>query len=469
MMKLCWILSIFFFSAQASVERAEYYYQKKALRYYPQVAKELVDEGIYFGAVPFVKEYLGATSSAKQIDDLVDELITYVGVRQFESLAVEILSKSNAPMIKYILAKKYFRLGRYEQALMQLRGVTPSSHPAYPFAQMLEASIYSITGKYEQAITKYKSCVNLSNSLMSSLADNNRIRQLEINRDSCIVGIPRTQYAQGKFEAASDGYMELPKSSHIWPEILFEEAWNSFFMRDYNRTLGKLVTYKSPFINYVFNPEIDVLKALTYLELCLYEDAKTVVDDFYQQYQNSARGLGQLLGSKGKDFKYFYLLAKQRRERNVGGSSLLNQLLKAITRDAVYIDMQSAFEASNVELAAVKQVRGGVFKKTLQKNLNEALLLQRNLIGAYVRSSLIGFNYQLERAFENMSYIKLETLSRRKGQLYSYETADGKASRSRGDIVNLKRTSKQYFWDFVGEFWADELGDYVFSLKSECK
>ena len=26
-----------------------------------------------------------------------------------------------------------------------------------------------------------------------------------------------------------------------------------------------------------------------------------------------------------------------------------------------------------------------------------------------------------------------------------------------------------YLWTFNGEFWADELGDYVFSLKSECK
>ena len=37
-----------------------------------------------------------------------------------------------------------------------------------------------------------------------------------------------------------------------------------------------------------------------------------------------------------------------------------------------------------------------------------------------------------------------------------------------GDIKNLKRDSGQYLWNFNGEFWADELGDYVFSLKSSC-
>jgi hypothetical protein len=64
-----------------------------------------------------------------------------------------------------------------------------------------------------------------------------------------------------------------------------------------------------------------------------------------------------------------------------------------------------------------------------------------------------------------MTYIKLEVLGRRKEQLYF---ASNDVNRSRGDIRYLKRNDKQYFWTFNGEFWADELGDYVFSLKSEC-
>ena len=35
------------------------------------------------------------------------------------------------------------------------------------------------------------------------------------------------------------------------------------------------------------------------------------------------------------------------------------------------------------------------------------------------------------------------------------------------EIFSVRK--KQYFWNFNGEFWADELGDHVFSLKSECK
>ena len=72
---------------------------------------------------------------------------------------------------------------------------------------------------------------------------------------------------------------------------------------------------------------------------------------------------------------------------------------------------------------------------------------------------------QVDKTMQDMSYIKLEVIRFKKRELYQLANNN----RSRGDIVNLQRTDKQYFWDFNGEFWADELGDYVFTLKSECK
>jgi hypothetical protein len=33
----------------------------------------------------------------------------------------------------------------------------------------------------------------------------------------------------------------------------------------------------------------------------------------------------------------------------------------------------------------------------------------------------------------------------------------------------VKRSKFEYFWNFHGAFWADELGDYSLGLKSNCK
>jgi hypothetical protein len=43
----------------------------------------------------------------------------------------------------------------------------------------------------------------------------------------------------------------------------------------------------------------------------------------------------------------------------------------------------------------------------------------------------------------------------------------GDAERNRGNVIPTRR-GDQYYWSFNGEFWDDELGDYIFGLESEC-
>lgn len=99
------------FKGYASVEKAEYYYRKSSsISSYPNVAQELIDVGLYYTAIPFVKEYLIRSNIRRnhKVDSIIDELITQVGVKQFEVLPENVLRKSSAPTIRYILAKKYF-------------------------------------------------------------------------------------------------------------------------------------------------------------------------------------------------------------------------------------------------------------------------------------------------------------------------------------------------------------------------
>ena len=73
---------------------------------------------------------------------------------------------------------------------------------------------------------------------------------------------------------------------------------------------------------------------------------------------------------------------------------------------------------------------------------------------------------ELYSAFQGMSFIKLEILALKKERLY--KTDSPYKGKKRGDVKYIDRNDKQYFWNFNGEFWADELGDYVFALRSEC-
>lgn len=468
-------LMLLFSEIEANVDVARKNYSEAAKSNYPKVVSELMLDGLFFAAVPLVKEYLSISGKINDasVDRMLDELIVQVGVRQFEVLPVKILENSNSPIIRYILAKKAFRSSKKqnssEQVIKYIDKYIPDTHPIKPFTLMLEASAYSIDKKEERAIVLFNECFRVANQQMNQIENKNRRKQLMIARDYCQVGISRAQFSSKKYDLANLSYLDLPKSSYIWPEVLFEEAWNSFYLKDYNRTLGKLVTYKAPVFNYIFNPEIEVLKALTYMDMCLWDDTRKVVEGFYAVYENAGVEFKRMLDAYGSDYRQYYLLVKGGGGNRVAENNIiLNSALLSIMKDPVFLDLFSDFQKGQDEIRKVKLLPSDQFKSILIENLKESLGLQRNLIGGYVRSQLHLFYSQINRTFEDMSYIKLEVLSKKKTELYD-DISLTKESRKRGDVSYIKRDDKQYFWTFNGEFWADELGDYVFSLKSECK
>lgn len=469
-MKLLIVVSILLsLNAYASFERASRIYTSGDKNKYPKLVEELIEEKMYFSAAPFIKEYLANTTRANdpEFDKVLDQVITEVGVKQFEVFPNSILEKSSAPTIRYLLSRKAFRQAKYEIALKYLQKSIEDWHPVKPYALLLEGSIYAVTKKEEQAVKVFKECVDVANSHISKEKNEDRIRQLKISRDYCVVGIGRSQFGVQKFDDAYSSYLDLQKSSHIWPEILFEEAWNSFYLKDYNRTLGKLVTYKAPLLKYIFNPEIEVLTALTYMELCLWNDTNRVVEDFYNRYEKENEAYTKYVHSLGRDYKQYYMLVKDNADGKMKSGELLSQVLKSIGRDPAYIELYTTFNQGRDEIERLKKISNPQLRSVLNENLHESLTLQRNLIGSYIRGQMQLSAAQMQKAFEDMSYIKLEVLSKKKNELYA-DIPTGE-ERKRGDIAHLKRTDKQYFWTFNGEFWADELGDYVFSLKSECR
>ena len=140
------ILLTFGMNAYASFQGAWKIYQNDDKSRYPQLVSELIQEKMYFSSIPFIKEYLATTNKVNDaaVDKIVDQLISEVGVKQFEVLPSNILEKSNAPTIRYILARKAFRQGKYDQALKYLDKNIEDWNPVKPFALLLEGSIYAL-------------------------------------------------------------------------------------------------------------------------------------------------------------------------------------------------------------------------------------------------------------------------------------------------------------------------------------
>lgn len=454
--------------AHASYESAEKLYGRGTINLsgYRKTLIELIKDGYYFSVIPWMKDYIVKTDKKtdSELDEALDSMLYHTGVKTFESLPEAALKKAKSGNIKYILAKKLFKKGKASEALAELTSI-PGGHSAYPFVAHLKGVIYSSLNNLKEAESQFRDCVRTSDSAISKTSSTLQKNQLLTNKDYCLSGVARVQFASGHHEAANLTYLDISKDSFIWPEILFEEAWASYYQKNYNRTLGKLITYKAPVFDFIFNPEVDVLKALTYLKMCLYDDAKKTVDEFYQSHLNESREFRKFIRSRGRNYKYYYELMADFEKQKLSPLSIVDNALRSIRKDAVYKEMKGALVSAIAEYNKIRKTSKSNMNSNLIKNIKVVTDEYRTTLGAYIRAAMVTKYAELYSAFQGMSYIKLEVLAQRKEKLYQTDVIENK---KRGDVKYIDRNDKQYFWTFNGEFWADELGDYVLALRSEC-
>lgn len=455
-------------SAFASWEAAERNYGNGtiSLAGYRRSIILLVRGGFYFSVVPWMKDYLVKNNAPLdgEMEEAFDEVLEHTGVKLFESLPEEALKRSSAANIRYILAKRLANREKYREAIAELNGVSVD-HSAYPFVAHLRGVSHAALGMNNEALTDFHDCVRISDKRAGKVDSILSRSQLEANRDYCVAGMARVQFSAQDFKKAELTFLDISKESYVWPQILFEEAWNSYYLRNYNRTLGKLVSYRAPVFDFIFKPEIEVLKALTYLKMCLYDDAKNTVDGFYSELLNSSQDLRKFLLNKGKNYRYYYDLVADHEAGKGMPLPIVDHILRSVRKDPAFIELKGSLTGAIAEYNHLRKQNNGSMKANLAKNIQTVVDEYRSTIGSYVRSGLTGKYVELYSAFQGMSYIKLEVLAQRKERLYQSDAVPGQ---KRGDVKYIERNDKQYFWTFNGEFWADELGDYVFALRSEC-
>jgi hypothetical protein len=433
---------------------------------YRRTIIDLVRDGHYYSVVPWMKDYLVRNNASldSELEDALDKILSMTGVKPFEALPEEVLRHSRSSNVRYILAKHLMKRGRNEEALKEISGIK-ENNAAFPFAANMKAALYAQLGNENAAEDAYRDCASASQSRLGKVELGAQKEQLEINRDYCLAGIARVQFGQRAYSKAELNYLDIPKDSFVWPEILFEEAWTSYYKKNYNRTLGKLVSYKAPVFDFIFKPEVEVLRALTFMKMCLYDDAKRTVDGFYNELLEPSRALRNFLIGSGKNYRRYYDLMAAHEEGKQSELQILDTALRSIQKDGAYIELKGALRGALREYNVLRKKSNSSMRANLIKNIQTVLDEYRTIIGAYVRAGLVGKYGELYSAFQGMSYIKLEVLAQRKEQLYRTDVETG---RKRGDVKYIERNDKQYFWNFNGEFWADELGDYVFALRSEC-
>ena len=433
-----------------------------------KIAHELIDGQFYFSAIPYINTYLESNNEIdSQLEADIETLVIKTGTMAVLNLEEKRLEKFSIPSISLILGTRLFNKEQYEKAYAVLSRI-PDNHKFAPEANLIKGTIRNLERKHLEALNVYDSCAQKAAIQESASSGEKLKRYYTYLKETCIIRQARVKIEDKKYEEALELYEQIDKRSYKWPYILMDKAWAHYYLKDYNRAIGLTVTYKSPLLESYFFPEAEVLMALSYYNLCLWDDSLKVVDHFYEYYQPKADALKDILGQNKKSDTYFldlyYADSKTRENLNPFIRNLITQTRKQVKFN---LDLAS-FKAAKDELALIKKLKNkNDFTNGLEANLDSTIQFIGAKINYYIKKEIFTFINEIHKHSYSMFNLKLELLSKKREEIYNTK-ADQKVDRNRGSENNVNRKITQYFFDFNGSFWADELGDYSFGLQSKC-
>lgn len=419
-------------------------------------AKELYKAKNYFTALDKIATQYKYETPDQNVQHFIEKLVMHTGTHYFNTYKDLELRKMNIPTTDLVMSKRNLYLKKYKYALKRLKRM-PKGHRLFPESKLVTGTIYNLKKEYDNAEKAWTKCSEAALEKENS-NDGKAQRYFAVIKETCIINIARMEFKRGNFEKTIRLYEDIPKASFKWPYILIEKAWAYYYLGDYNRSLGILMTYSSPLLESYFMPEAEVLKALNYHKLCLYDDALTVINHYYTVYAPQSNKLKKVIKSQ-KGSLYFYNLMFSPISESEKSSRFLRNLITQVSKRVKYnLDLNTLF-ALNTEL-----VRGDK-----RSNTKRIMSMRRDLeeqINHYVKVSMYRFVNEIHSLSAEMFNIKLEILSSKRTLIYKNKKL---AKEKRGSKDNVNKKEYQDFWTFKNAFWADELGDYSFGLESKCK
>lgn len=434
-----------------------------------KIAHELIDGGFYFSAIPYINDYLEENSKIDdELESDIETLVIKTGTMAVLNLEEKKLESFSIPSISLILGTRLFNKDQNDKAYAVLSRI-PESHKFSIEANLIKGTIRNLQRKHIEASNFYDQCAKKAAAQENSSKNDKLNRYYTYLRETCTIRMARVKIEDKKFDEALEIYNQIDKRSYKWPYILMDKAWAHYYLKDYNRAIGLTVTYKSPLLESYFFPEAEVLTALSYYNLCLWDDSMKVVDHFYEYYKPKADALKDILGQNKKSNTYFldlYYADPQTRENlNPFIRNLITQTRKQVKFNLDLASLKSAKD----ELALLRKLKNqNEFTASLEKNLEATIEFISAKINYYIKKEIFTFINEIHKHSYSMFNLKLELLSKKRSEIYNTK-ADQQNDRNRGSEKNIDRKSNQYFFDFNGSFWADELGDYSFGLQSQCQ
>ena len=212
---------------------------------------------------------------------------------------------------------------RSPKVAAQLLSHLPAAHPLKPI--LAETVMLSLARKEDLAATGRLLKAQLEPSVMAQ-------------KDPVLLGqyylqVARLLYQADSLEASQTYYERIPNTSPSYLRAHEELAWVWLRQSNTQRLRGELVTLASPILRSKFVPEAYVVRAVSNLKLCYYDQVERDFTEFLQASQGWSNqikaGLQTPASVRPEDPDFFMLMAERAVERRHAEVAALDQLAAA--------------------------------------------------------------------------------------------------------------------------------------------
>lgn len=490
--------------------------------------------GFYTEAVPMLTTFVERNS--QETKSAVETILSDVH-REFVPLISEGLVKvkpENVPEKKVNEFNYYIALGKsikadHKGALTYALKVKPESSK-YPEAQYLASVAEYLTGDVKSSLTRQEKLLveidkrGITGPIKSLIKMN----------------LGRTAYRNKKYKEAIESYKFVGRENSLWIQSLTEQGWMQILAGEAPGAIGNMHSIQVPQFKDIYKPESYVVRAIGYINICQFGDAKKTLDHLAKIYSPWISSIKTELGKQ--QFNYvFYQNVVDALRTPVNKTTLPQPILREVSRHKDFLNIQEAINDKvdeNVQFGFIKGVIGkdlatakakmnaakarerGLeqkiktassakdtlkmvvqwkaeknhesevadyysfeidtikdslagyknFETYAKKNLEDQKSELKSLAGKTMKTRLLGMQKRLQKLMENNEFLTYEIFSG-SGENIRFVSAGGavKGTQSTRETASKNNENgKVFLWDFDGEFWADEVGNYKSSLKDNC-
>lgn len=289
------------------------------------------------------------------------------------------------------------------------------------------------------------------------------------------LAMARVFYELGYYNVALFYYQKLPRNSAKRAEAMFETAWTYFLKNDHKRALGTFHTLHSPYFAKWYFPDLYLLEATVYLNMCKFDQSKMALAELQKRYLDNQAQLKKFVGeAANKDNPEAYLWKSLTSYYEGDGekrSGLPRMFANAVINDLNFFNTYKTVLVLQRERDELKKGIGalGEFGKVVLASVEEQLenriitggLIVQERLGAVDRE-LTNINVQATQISFDIEKEEKDVLTRR------LTNKDYQREQLEAGTTLLIVSDDWHPWPFEGEYWIDEVNHYRSNLRSQC-